>query len=106
MARHPPSEVPQAAKPPGGGRGRPECPGLARGPSRFIPLGLPVQTRGPGLREVVQECSAHRGLLGVVAKVLSGCLPGAGGIASPSISPGNAATLRRKTAEAFKNNVW
>jgi len=26
--------------------------GLARGPSRFIPLGLPVPVRGPGLREV------------------------------------------------------
>src|SRR5690242_12527119 len=52
--------------------GWPGMTGLARGPSRFIPLGLPVPVRGPGLREVVQERSAHRGLLGEVAEVLSG----------------------------------
>jgi len=31
---------------------------------RLIPLGLPVQICGPGLRQVVQERSWHRGLLG------------------------------------------
>src|SRR5262245_47078433 len=42
--------------------------GLACGPGRCILLGLPVPLCGPGLRQVVQECSAHRGLFGGVAR--------------------------------------
>src|SRR5450755_2572436 len=49
-----------------GARGWPGMAGPAGGPGGCIMLGLPVPVRGPGLRQVVQQCGAHRGLLGGV----------------------------------------
>jgi hypothetical protein len=45
-----------------GCRGRREC------LNRCITLGLPVKIRNPGLHQVGQECRAHHGLLGGVAR--------------------------------------
>src|SRR5690242_8688527 len=79
VTRHPPSDVLRTARPPEGARRWPGVAGRAGGPGWCIALGLLVPVRGPGLRQVAEECGAHRVSLVAVAKVRSGCLPGAGG---------------------------